>query len=435
MKAYKGITLNRGIEIIKNIVAELLNYLLLFSIEYVLIVDFFKLKPDTMALIALSLVPLFYYFAREKCGKFIFFFLMHLLPIMLIMILYNGHMVQKGVLLIITVVMMILSISRRFSAYTWGMDAAMPPAVVGTYLVLYLMDAGQDGGKCAVMLLQSIIAFMTGYFVYYFLKQFLRYVDVNNRTTDHIPVNHIFFSAAGLAFGFTVIGGVATLLTSDRELMEKVGAVIQNAIISLLVFIFSLFPDQKLAQEVEQQHGMQAGISLMGLLGAGEASLFAKIMDVVFTVLSIGVTLLVLVGFSAGIVKLIQVTFRRKQLKLVAEDDGHQDKVESLNRKTKKKEKVELSGWRRWKEAFSPAEKIRRLYRRVLAGTVHDWENEDKSRVIKQATARECLTKLFPDTQAEAMEFAQLYEKARYGAGRCTTEDVKAAKVLADKLK
>ena len=86
MKAYKGITLNRGIEIIKNIVAELLNYLLLFSIEYVLIVDFFKLKPDTMALIALSLVPLFYYFAREKCGKFIFFFLMHLLPIMLIMI-------------------------------------------------------------------------------------------------------------------------------------------------------------------------------------------------------------------------------------------------------------------------------------------------------------------------------------------------------------
>lgn len=54
--------------------------------------------------------------------------------------------------------------------------------------------------------------------------------------------------------------------------------------------------------------------------------------------------------------------------------------------------------------------------------------------MTRAATPREWCARLFPDQEGKALEFAGLYEKARYGIGMCDGRDVKRARKLAEEF-
>lgn len=435
MKMQKELVLTRGIEIFKNMMAELLNYLLFFSIAYLFLVDFIGTGVDMPAFGVMAIVPVFYYASREIGRKIIPFFLLHFIPPIGILFLYHGGIGQKIVMFLISVIMMAVSISRRLSEYHWGMAAASPPAVVGLYLALYILDV-YCAGECGIILLRSMLLFMVGYFIYFFLKQFLKYLDVNNRTTDHIPVAHVFFSAAGLVIGCTSVGGAIILLTTNRPLMEKLGKILQKIIIEVIRLVFLFW--QMLISEPQGQQNMVRGKMDITALNTQKSipSWLLVFLDAVFTLLAVACILFLVFSITYGIIKLIKAAFGRHQLKVSGYDDGHRDKVEALRHKQPKRGEAKATpAWKQLRDSFTYAERIRKVFRRTLEGSVSLQRQEKESMLLSSGTARECMSAFFPDRPAEATALVQLYEKARYGAQKCTRQDFRLAKELADKLK
>lgn len=423
--------MNRKIELLKNITAEILNYLVVSSCAYVILVDFAKVKPVLWQMAALVMVPLFFYGLREWCDKLWLFMVLHGLPLLVLLFLYQGNDIYKVVFIAVVIFYTCLSISRRIGAVGRGMEAAAPPAVAGIYFVLYLLDTVQGDKQNGAVLLQLLIFFMAGYFIFYYLRQFLSYVDINARTTENIPVKNVFYSSAGLAAGFTVIAFGLITICANRNLIEKISAMIRMLIRKLLSLI--RFSPEEIHVEAELS-GEQIRGAMPDLGEAVEPSLFMQIMDVVLTLTAFGLILFFLVSGIVALRKFLREGFNRKSYRPGFEETEYTDQIEKINDKESRNDVKRRSLAERWKAARSPEEKIRRIYKRTVRKNVPSWEGEKIEELLDTATARESCALIFSGNICGVQEFVSIYEKARYGGELCLQEDVRRMKELAEKL-
>lgn len=427
--------INRIIEIAAGIVAELLNYLLAAAFAVTLTADLVKSDIDWRSICFLGLVPLLNYLFREKVKYLVFFLFLHLLPPVGILVFYQGSIGQKLILFLLAFFFSAVSMVKRMKGSGSEMEAALPPVAAGGFWVLYLLDASQGEGKLGVPLLYGVICFMAGYFIYYFLRQFLHYIDVNNRTTENIPVDHVFYSAAGLASGFICIMTAITVAISDRELLDEAGAAISRMIAKGITFLFSLLPKGSTNMGVTANMG-GGSINFEEIVGAAtEKSLFMEIVDILLYMAGVVILVTILFKTVVNVVRLIRDGFAREKKSRKIENGSQEDLIENLKKeKREQKHKGNTSLLENMERLLSPEEKIRRIYRRTLRKSVPSWEGEKKQQLFQKATARECCMALFPENEKAATAFAGLYEKARYGQGCCHSEDVKEARRLAQLL-
>lgn len=422
--------MNRKIEIVRNLLAEILNYLLLFMVAHVLMTDFVMQRMHPGLWILLAAVPLYYYMLREICGKLMFFLALHFLPPTAIFFLPGIEVAEKVMLLAVTLIFLLLSVHKRVSSDIWGIGAALPVPAVGLTLGLYILDGIQAQGRDGMFLLQLLIVFLAGYFAYYFLSQFLHYVDVNNRTTDSIPVGNVFFSSSALASGFIAAAFAVTTLCSNRELASRIGALLRQGVVTFLTFLFSLIPKGEMQEELQLLSGGQ-NASVDALVEEIEPSLLMKIMDVILSLGAMVILALLLGAVVTGMIRFIREGFRTGRRMRREAEEKQADLVERIKIREEGKEEERKSFWKRLEHTLSPQERIRRLYRKTLLKSAPTWEGEEKARLLKCGTARECCRYLFPGAEKEALELAGLYEKARYSSGSCKGEDVKRVRELA----
>ena len=427
--------INRSIEIAAGIIAELLNYLLASMFSLTFTSDLVKESPDWKIICFCGLLPLLNYFFREKVKHFIPFVVLHLLPPIGILLLYQGSVVQKIMLLLVVFVFAVISIVKRIKGGRLEMETALPPVAAGCFWVLYLLDRSQGAGTLGMPLLYGGICFMAGYFLYYFLKQFLYYIDVNNRTTENIPVNHVFYSAAGLAGGYICIATAITIAISDRELLDRAGSAISRMFVRGITFLFSLLPKGNSKMGVTAN--TNGGVNFEEIVGTvTEKSLFMEIMDILFYVAGVAVLITVVAKITINIIRLIRSGFAREKKVRRIENGIQEDLIENLKKEGKEtRRKSKTSLWESIEKILSPEEKIRRIYHRALLRSISFRESEKRQQLLQKATARECCAVLFPENEKAATAFAELYEKARYGDNCCRSEDVKEAQRLAQLLR
>ena len=423
--------MNRRIEILRNITAELLNYLLVCSGAYIVIADFAKMEPPVGTLILLAAIPLFFYGLRERCDKLWLFLVLHVLPPLLLLFCYKESAVLKVVFAAIILLYVFLSIGKRIHSTGRGMEAAAPPAAAGVYFALYLLDGAQGGGENGTLLLQLLICFAAGYFIYYYLRQFLSYVDINARTTENIPVKNVFYSSAGLAAGFTAVAFCLITVCANRSLIERISAALKSLIRKVLSLIQLKPSEVNIEPDLTPKQG---GGGFPGLGEEVELSLFMQIMDVVLTLATFALILFVLVSGVIALSRIIKESFSRKGYKQKFVETEVADKVERISRKEERAGERKQSLTERWKQVTSPEERIRRIYKKAVLKSVPSWEGEKREELLFGATARECCLELFGGSMEEAREFIGLYEKARYGRAMCRQTDVGRMKELAEKL-
>ena len=83
--------MNRKLEITKNLLAEILNYLMVFAVGVVVLTDFAKVSGNMAGLCAVAILPLLFYGIREKCRHFFLFLFLHILPCMFVLFIYEGE--------------------------------------------------------------------------------------------------------------------------------------------------------------------------------------------------------------------------------------------------------------------------------------------------------------------------------------------------------
>lgn len=425
--------MNRKLETAKNLLAEILNYLIVFAMGTVFLTDFAKAAANKAELFAAVLLPLAFYAIREKCRSFCLFLFLHMLPCAFVIFFYEGSIFQKIWLFLAALFLAVSSFGKKMQGGKMGMEAVFPPVFGAVIWGLYLIDQRQGEGACAELLCYTAAGFMTGYFLYYFLRQFLHYMEINNRTTENIPVNHVFGSSALLAGGFAAIAGTVMLLCGEREWMNRVGEAVHRAVIGFLTFLLSLLIKGETEENVISAGYEAPGVMPWDIGKAVEPPFILKILEVVLGIMALGAAAVLIVMTFLGIVRLIRERFAQRMKLRLFEDEVHTDQVEKIKRNKKSSRTGNDEGLlKRAKRVLSPEERIRRIYRRTMEKGLASLDEKSRESFPMTGTPREWCLKLFGEQKNEALAFAGLYEKARYGSGLCDGEDVKKARKLAE---
>lgn len=426
--------MNGKIEVTAGLMAELINFLLALTVGYVIIVDLAEVQCSMWELWILFPVPLFFYLLRKICRKLPIFLVLHLLPLAAPLFLYQDNLVKKVVIIGIVLMYTALSMHKRITSDSREMEAVFPPGAAGVFLALYVIDSIQGKGENGDLVLQMLIFYVSGYFLYVYFRRFLHYVDMNNRTTENIPVGNVFFSSLGLTGIYTVATLLLLTVCSNRELIDGIGKALRKGIRRVISALISFKPGEVQIQ-VEQQQGGGGGMAFE-LPPPKDPTLLGQILDVL---LSIAVLIFVLIIIGAGIFMAVRLIYNgfyqwRRLRKVQESRQPQEDKVERILRDRSERENRGVSILQRFKRALSPEEKIRRLYKRVIRKGMPVLAEERLAESLQGSTARECCRILFPEKEKEAYIFASLYEKARYSKGMCTGEDVQRAKELCETL-
>lgn len=428
--------MNQKLRVLKNLLAEILNYLLFWAIGMVIMTDFVHLRANWLWLWAPGLLALFYYVLRERCQRFLVFLILHILPIGTFGVLYGGNIFLKIWMIAVMVILAMISFSKKMHSREMGMEVILPVLFGGLLWVLYLIDKKQGTGACAGMLLYTLIGFVMGYMGHYFLGQFLHYIEINNRVTENIPAGRVLRSSAGLAGGFTVLAGVVMVLGADRELLERIGAAIRQMIINLIRFLLSLLPRGAEVEEEMETVLPQEASAFMPLeeMEVTEPSVFMKILEILFGVLAMAVIAALLCIALVKLFKWIRDVFSGKNAPVENAEENHEDLVEKLEKHEGKDREKRVRIWERAQKALSPEERIRRIFKKAIEKKLLSLKDQRKDGLTCAKTPREWCTGLFPGQEQEALEFAVLYEKARYSPWRCDANDVRRARKLAEEF-
>lgn len=425
--------MNRTLRFVKNILAEILNYLLFFAAGTVLLTDFAGSRQVWAGLWIMGLLPVFYYFVRKYCRRFAAFFLLHILPAALFLTFYQGDLIRKIWIVFVMALFIGISFDKKIHGGEMGINVITPVVFGGFIWVMYLIDQ-KRGGVCAGFLLYVSVVFLTGYLGYYFLGQFTHYIEMNNRTTENIPVGHVFWSSAVLAGVFSVFAGSVVILGADKELLDRIGAFIHRIVIRVLGYLMSFFPKGGEEGEVIEEILPDSGRPAMPWekIETAEPFWLLEILEKLLGVIVMAALAVLLIWTIVRIVRFIREVFAGKRTDLEIVEQSSEDLVEKLSRHEKKAgEKEKTALWEKAKKAISPEERIRRIYKKEVERKLAVFENKEE--LAASETPREWCLKLFPEKEA-ALEFALLYEKARYGFRACGGEDVKRARKLAQEF-
>lgn len=418
----------RKLEIAVNILAEGLNYLLFASLAHVLLTDFTKQGSDCVLLVLGGLFPVLCYLLRERCGKLFWFLVLHGAAVVLAVLLVPGELTQRILFGIGASFFAILSLTRRLSGGKAGMDAMMPPVAAGIFAGLHFLDARQGQGLLASLLLWLFCIYMAGYLFYYYLKRFDWYVDVNNRTTEKIPMGNLFFSTASQAGMFILITFFTAALGLSEEFAEKVQKLLSGLLVMLGTFLYGILPEEH--GGITLSRGQEQAVDFEEMFGpAKEPSILARLLDILIGVFAVAVLAFLCFRLIMRLIAGIREEFARRQQGRDRKEMDFWDQVETLKEDNKRKPKRKIL--HQAKEFFSPEEQIRKSCRRLiekaeLGEAAHD--------LIRGETIREKLTRLFPEKEKEGKELASLYEKARYAADRCSHQEAKRARELSQQL-
>lgn len=291
-----------------------------------------------------------------------------------------------------------------------------PPMFViilgGMSLVEKIMKTHDWSGYYYVITFVYII----GYFVYYFIQQFLQFLQLNKNTASNIPIQDIFRNGIGLTVLFSVCSSVILLLSANIDWFKSIMDHIWVGIQAFLHFIFSGLESYAQPQGKPQIPEMKPEL---GDVEAGEiileqnSELFRNIILVIgFVAAVMGI---IFVGYYVYyLIKDFEGLKRKKKGKEVLPENEDVREYCGIEKKSQRKAGGFIFRNNR--------EKIRRIYQKKVLKKKNEIIGEQEQQQLKYLTAKECCDRL------SEQQLKLVYEKARYSEEVISAEDVRLAK-------
>ena len=256
-----------------------------------------------------------------------------------------------------------------------------------------------------------------------YVDRYTRFLQMNRHSVGYIPAKSIFLSGLSMVGSFLAVAAAVLTMIANAGRINELGVYIKKQLLKLLKFILSplqggMGEQTEPVQEAEEQ--LQEKLLETIIEEKPETSIIWDILIFIF----FGVVLLVLLY---NIVKLVFYLLNLLKLPDVAvpQEEESEDIREKRDivEKLYKRKRVNLFG------ILSPAERIRRRYRRRTSAGRSIITAKGKKDNLALYTARECAEML------SAPEMGTIYEKARYSPYECTDEDVKEMKIACKGVK
>ena len=254
------------------------------------------------------------------------------------------------------------------------------------------------------------------------MRHYLNFLSVNQSSSGVLPAAEMFHSGMGLVLTYTLGGTIVLLLGMNVKWLESLLHFLKNIILSVLRFLFSLFPKRAGAEEVLIEETVGANQSVTGMdLPAGEPSLFWKVLEYVAVFAFFCFLIFVIIRLFLLIWRFIRERFQldfslQHGAGFQQDNTDFREKCEIERKASHHSDAFSLFAF------LSPAEKIRKLYRKKLLKEADAFSTEADTKILSCKTARDAERVL----KLEGM--ADIYERARYSSLESSAEDVRKMK-------
>jgi len=361
----------------------------------------------------LGIVPVGMYVLRVKAKKISAFFV-GLLAILAAGFLLPLNIVVKILTVGIIFVYGIFAVRKKMSENPEIVELASPMAfviIVGALTFQKHIYVSQCLGLTWVYLL--------GYFLYHFLTEYLKFVEINEKSASNMPEKELFLHGLKQVGVFAGIAMAITFLSSNVEWVAKIFSVLAEWIRSLLKYLLA-----GVAGAIEEESAPKPPAVDMGQDSMFEPVEYSelwlkiqKLLEILYDVVVVVIIVAIVFFGVRFIVRFVKENFtkvgKKKEVKAVL---SNLDIRESCKEEVFRKEK------KGFLDFLSNEQRVRTLYKKkVLKEKIHI-VGEAAQQELAYKTAKECCEKM------EAADLKCVYEKARYSAERVTAEDVRKAK-------
>lgn len=250
-----------------------------------------------------------------------------------------------------------------------------------------------------------------------YIRQYLDFLAINEKSAGHLPAADMFRSGFMLVAGFVLIGAVILFLCANIGNYDNIWFTIKSQVVHYLRDLFSHLPKKEPKPNI---YLTEAEMQAMDISAQShelrERSMLSRILEIIAYV-----TVACFLAFcmAVSLIKLIlslRLRFAlRRSKKPTPEVEPELDVREKcgMERVTPKRKRIT--------ELLSPAERIRRLYKKRILASARELTDGNIYR-LRIFTPRECGQRL------EEEPMAQIYEQVRYSDREATADTLRRMK-------
>lgn len=416
------------LELIIEILTSQMNHWIFFPLIMTVLGLFMQFSgnidggPCFLLWVVCGLIPPVCFLIRDRAERFGVFALCHGAVMAAALLLASRISIIEAVICVVCgaayiIYSFMLRLRENATVYS---DNIHPLTALGVSVVAnFMFHRQEDMPDWDRYYLFILIGVFACYLIIYYLKHYLSFLQVNKSSAGYLPAKEILHAGIGFVLPYTLIGVLILTLSLNVEWLEPILRILKEGLKSLLRFLIGLLPNGETAAEQ---------ITIENVGSTPDAGIFDRLPTETFWLWEVLEPLSIILFFIAcayGLIKALKklAKFLQEQFgKRAANGDLLTGECEifdvrekcSIAKKDTNDERTGLF------HRFTPAERIRRLYKkRVLSGKKAE---EDRS-ALNYMTARECGNEL------SLPHMAELYEQTRYSDRETTAEDVKRMKL------
>lgn len=379
------------------------------------IIGMFPVQSSYMVLWgALVLLPLVFYWIRDLEKRSFLFAVWHFPVAVLCVLIPVKDIVARVCVVLLVVFYMGMSFYNRLHKEDAkdGICHPVLPFVVGTVL-MYVQNKHGNAAFVDYYLWLTVIFYIC-YILSYYLKRYLFFVVMNEKTAEKVPEKEILGSGLGYVLLFAGGSAACMLLSINVTFLDRI-VQMMKAFMGYFVGVLLRMKEPKNDIGAGAYSSMEVGDPpLEEMLPPGRFwIILEKVMYVILAVLFV----VVVVAVVRQIICMLMYGFTAGGRKAVVTLQSHEDIREKI---APEKKKATSKG--SVLERLSYRGRIRATYKRVVTGQKNRLVGEKSVRVLSFFTAKQCCDEIGRDGLREA------YEKARYSDMECTREDISKSK-------
>lgn len=411
----------RKLDLLHEFLAEQMNHWLLFPAALIAMglsgMYAHRGGPNVLLWALCGLLPPLFFLVRDRINSFFPFLLLHIAVAASAFLLPFGNSIERFLCMACSIGYLIHSFYVRMkgeSPYTEPFHPAVGVmlAVISILLQRYQGENGWDAYHVI-----SLVFCLAIYALILYIRQYKDFLAVNESSTGYLPAAEMFRSGFLLVLGYVVPGALILILCANIGDLGYFWASFKRWLVSVLRNLFSGMNSEPQIADPVPEAEMPIENFNPQIMDASETFLIWRILEVVGLIVMSVALLLFLVWIMIALIQFIRHRFAR--------GFRHRKKKQDSEIEIDVREKCDIESIpfrkRRLSEFLSPAQRIRRLFKKRLLSDVQFLANGNPWK-LGLLTPKECGERL------EEEQMARIYEQVRYSDKEATNDTLRHMK-------
>ena len=373
--------------------------------------------PNILLWALCGLLPPLFFLVRDRVRHFFPFLLLHMAVAAPAFLFPLENSIERFLCVACSVGYLLHSFYVRMKGKRPYTDPFHPGvgillAIISIILQHYKGEKGWD-----IYYVIFLAAALAIYALIMYIQQYKDFLAINESSTGFLPAAEMFRSGFLLVLGYVIPGALLLILCASIGDLGNLWTVIKNKVVLLLRSLFSRFNQEgKLADPLPDTE-MPLEELTPQIMDASKTWMIWRILEIIaFVVMSLALVIF-LVWVTISLIQFIRSRFAHgfRHKKNVLDDEEDIDF----------REKCEMESIpfrrRRLTEFLSPAQRIRRLFKKRLLTDVQFLADGNPQR-LGLLTPKECGERL------EEQQMARIYEQVRYSDKEATHDTLRQMK-------